>query len=593
MSGSTLPRRSPERIDWAALRRYLPGPMVLLAALMAAAGALTLWETRGQNIYADELTIFSSYRSFHPDVLLRPDGGHLIATSIVAYKTLWAIFGADSYLPIRLLHAVLSLISAGLVYALARKRIGDYGALAPTALALLLGSAGEITATAFGALAYMGIIFGLAAMLAAERGDRRGDVIACVCLIAGLCSYSIVLAFMAGVAVQIFARGEPTRRRTAWVVWVPAALYVVYRLYALHYGGSESNVTLQNIGSMPTAVLTQFAVATAGISGLFRIPGQQGPSFDLAWGYPLAAVLTIAAVARTLRPPPLSARFWALIATVLSFWVLVSLNLGPLRSPDAPRYAYIGGLLLMLIVIELFADWRPSRVGWSAISAALAAALIANVVALHQGAPQYRVAAQLLGANLAAAEIAREQIDPQTPVLALPNLPVVRDLQIPVADYLSSADELGSPAFSEAELIAANATPRAAADAQFVRLLGLRTEPLPKPLPASSAAPPAVEGVAGGTAPQVGNCVAFLPAPGGTGSVVLGLPPGGLVLTAAPGSPVSIALRRFGDGFDNTMPSLAGGATGRIAIPADSAEVPWRAQIGAAQKVVACGVPAA
>lgn len=590
MSGAAVPRSSVAGIRPVSMRRYLPGPLVLLAALMAAAAALTLWETRGQNLYADELTIFSSYRSFDPGVLLRPDGGHLILTSLLAYKTLWAIFGADSYLPIRVLHVVLSLISAGLVYALARRRIGDYAALAPTAVLLLLGSASEITATPFGALAYMGIIFGLAALLAAERGDRRGDVIACLCLIAGLCSYSIVLAFLAGVAVQVFLRGEPARRRSAWIVWVPVALYVVYRLWALRFGGTETNVSLQNIGSMPTAVFTQFAVATAGLSGLFRVPGQQGASFDLAWGYPLSALLAVLAVMRWRRPPPLSPRFWALLATLISFWVLVSLNLGPLRTPEAPRYAYIGGLLLVLIAIELFADWRPRRLGWAALAAGLAASLSANVVALHEAAPQYRVAGQLLGANLAAAEIARDNADPEVPVLALPDLPVVRDLQIPLRDYLASAERLGSPALSPAELLTANSTPRAAADAQLVRLLELHTEPLASP-PSGTGPGPEIEGAGDGTATSVGECAAFLPSPGATGSVIVRLPPGGMVLTAAPGPPVSIAVRRFGDSFVSPLASLAGGASARVTIPADQTSVPWRAQIGAGQKVAVCPNP--
>jgi hypothetical protein len=173
----------------------------------------------------------------------------------------------------------------------------------------------------------------------------------------------------------------------------------------------------------------------------------------------------------------------------------------------------------------------------------------------------------------------------------LPDLPVVRDLQIPVGDYLASSDELGSPAFSLAELTSAGASPRAGADAQLIRLLDTHTELVPALPPAPGAPAPVAEAVAGGSAALVGNCVAFTPAPGTTGTITLRLPAGGVVLAAGPGPAVNIALRRFGDGFGNTMRPLGGGATARIAIPADAAPVPWRAQVTTAQRIQACPNP--
>jgi hypothetical protein len=378
------------------------------------------------------------------------------------------------------------------------------------------------------------------------------------------------------------------------VVWVPVALYAIYRLYALHYGGTESNVSQANLGSLPSAMFTELAAATASIAGLFRVPAQQGFSFDAAWGYPLGALLVGLVVLRLRGPSPVRARLWALIAALLSFWALVALNLGPLRSPEASRYVYIGGLLLLLVIIELLADRRPTGLAAVALGVALAASLVANVVALHEVAPQYRIAGRLLSADLAAVEIARHRIDPNLPVLSLPDLAVVRDLQIPSRDYLAAVDQFGSPAFSLSELRSANETPRAAADAQLVRLLDIHTEPLPSLKLAPGAAAPALEGVAGGKATTAGNCVVFSPSPAAAGSIVVRAPPGGLILLATPGPPVSIALRRFADGFaSGSLRSVGGGATARITIPSDAAPVPWHAQIGAAQRIEACPNPAA
>jgi hypothetical protein len=559
---------------------------------MTASAALTLWETRGQSLYADELTFFSSYLSWDPGVLLRPDGGHLVVTTLLAYKTLWGVFGAESYLPMRILHVVLASISAALFYGLARKRIGDYAALAPTALVLLFGSAGEIVATPFGSLAYGSVIFGLAAFLALERGGRRGDRIACLCLIGGLASYSISIAFLVGAAVLIYLREPAERRRSAWVIGVPVLLYAAYRIYSLHYGGhGETNVSLDNVGNLPSAILTELAAAAAALSGLFRVPGQQGTSFDISWGYPIGVALIGLVCFRLRDRAPVSPRLWALLATLLAFWALIALNLGPLRAPDASRYVYIAGLLMLLILIELIAEAQLARLELAGIAVLLAGSILANVVALHETAPQYRTAGRILRGDLAAVEIAGRNADPDLPILELPSEPVVRDLQIPVRDYLAAAADLGSPAYDPAGLAAAPETPRAAADAQMIRLLGLHTAATAG-LPPRPAAPPVlVEAVSGGAVTARAGCVVLQPTGPGA-SLVLRLPPGGVSLRAAPGAPVSIALRRFADAFGPPLAPIAGGTSTIVAIPADRVAEPWEASITANQEVEACPAPA-
>jgi hypothetical protein len=572
--------------------RGWPGPIPLLGLLIVGAAALTFWETRGQSLYADEVTIFSSYRGWDPGVLLRPDGGHLILTTLLVYKTLWQIFGAESYLPLRILHVVLASISAGLFYQLARTRIGDYPALAPTALVVLFGSAGEIVATPFGSLAYGSVIFGLAALLALERGGRRGDVIACICLIGALASYSISIAFLVGAAVLVYLRGPAMRRRSAWVIAAPVLLYAAYRIYALHYGGhGETNISLDNVGNLPSAMLTELAAAAAALSGLFRVPGQQGLSFDISWGYPIGIALVGLVAFRLRDRAPVSARLWALLATLLAFWGLIALNLGPLRAPDASRYVYIAGLLMLLVLIELLAEARLARLELAGIAVLLAGSILANVVALHETAPQYRTAGRILRGDLAGVEIAGRNADPNLPILELPDEPVVRDLQIPVHDYLAAAADLGSPAYSPDELAAAPETPRAAADAQMIRLLGLHTA-AESALPPPPATPPvATEAVRGGTVTVRAGCVVLEPTGPGA-NLVLRLPPGGVSLRVAPGASASVALRRFADAFAAPLAPVAGGTSAVVAIPRDRVARPWEASITADQKVEACPVPA-
>ena len=67
---------------------------------------------------------------------------------------------------------------------------------------------------------------GIGALLAIERADRRGDVVACALLLASLAFAEIALAFAAGVLVAIVLQRGPWRR--LWIIAVPVLLYAVW-----------------------------------------------------------------------------------------------------------------------------------------------------------------------------------------------------------------------------------------------------------------------------------------------------------------------------------------------------------------------------
>ncbi len=545
------------------LPRWAP-PQLLLAVAMAGAAALTFAGTAGHNFYADEVQILSSYDSWDPSVLLKAAGGHLILTSLFLYKGIFELFGADSYLPNRIVHVGLALVCAALFYALVRRRIGDLAALAPTVVLLFLGSGAELTATPFGVLGYVGIGFGLAMFLALEREDRLGDILACAFLAAGLASYSISVAFAVAAAVLIWDRGPERRRRSVWIVAAPFALYLLWRVTELD--PTETNISFSNALDIVPAMITSLAAACASLAGLFRVPSPAGPVITTSWGYPLAALLVGAVIYRLHLRPPVNVRFWAWLAALASFWGLVALNLGPLREPEATRYVYIGALLLLLLIVEMAAGLRLPRWAPAAVAGAVAVSVLANAIALHQAGDTYRIAGESLSAQLAAAELAGDRADPEIPVLPLPDLPVVQDLMIPIADYRDASDEFGSPAFSENELERSPEAARAVADSQFVRVLGIHTEPLPAPPPPCRTLP-------------------LTPMAGG---VAIELPPGGATLEADPGAPVSIALRRFSEGAGTPLTPIAGGAAARVAIPTDDSAQPWTLMLSAAQPVRVC-----
>ncbi len=90
-----------------------------------------------------------------------------------------------------------------LFYALARTRAGAWPSLAATLVLLFLGSAWEVTATPYGSVILLPVAFGLAALVCLQRFPRRGDLLACLLLIAAVSSHSDGLAFVAGATVLL------------------------------------------------------------------------------------------------------------------------------------------------------------------------------------------------------------------------------------------------------------------------------------------------------------------------------------------------------------------------------------------------------
>ena len=158
------------------LSRRVPA---LLAVAIAAAVAFSLWETRGQTLFSDEwgrliLAQQDSLRTY-----LLGYSGHLIVLHALLYRGLFGIFGADSYVPFRVLEALLIGLNGWLFFMLARWRATPGTALAATLPLLFLGSAFEVTATPFGIVVLLPMAFGLGALVCMTRLGRAGDPLAC------------------------------------------------------------------------------------------------------------------------------------------------------------------------------------------------------------------------------------------------------------------------------------------------------------------------------------------------------------------------------------------------------------------------------
>ena len=318
-------------------RRSLPAGAGWIAfgalALVAFAGLLYLG--RSTTFYFDEWDWVQGRRAWNAAALLEPHNEHLSLVPVLVFKLLFSTVGTDSYVPFRVAGLLLHCGVAALLFAYTRTRVGELLALGAAAVVLFLGTAWPDVLWPFQIGFLSSLAAGIGALLALDREDRRGDVIAAVLLGVALASSSLGLPLLAALALEVL--GRPDRRSRWWIVAAPAALYAVWYLA---YGG-EGTATSDNLFGSPGYV----ADAAAGAAGALF-------SLDMDWGRPLAVVGVVALLVSLHRRGTASWRLLALIAAPLAFWGLTALARGQLGEPAAPRYLYPGVVFLLLIAAE-------------------------------------------------------------------------------------------------------------------------------------------------------------------------------------------------------------------------------------------------
>jgi hypothetical protein len=542
---------------------------ILLGLALAGSGALLIaWQSH-TTFLIDDWDVLLHRRGFDAHVVLDPHARHLILGPALVYKAIQATFGMDDRLPYAIAATTAFLASVALLFVYLRRRVGDWVALAAVLPVLVMGTAFEDLLSAF-QIGYFGsIAFGIGALLAIERGDRNGDRIACALLVASLAFAEIAFAFAAGVAVAIALQRGPMRR--GWVVAVPVVLYAVWYLT---FGGPESDVrsslSAHSIATSPPYILNGFASSLASLLGL-GAPPELGAPGSQEWGRPLLVAAVVVAVAATVRSRS-PRRGWVLVALAVGvgFWFLTAANasnLGLVRPFNTSRYQYVGAVFILLIASELAAGWRP---GWRALLATFAvatAAALANLAILHDGYRRLVDGSVLVRGGLGGLEIAADRVRPDF-LLTHENANIEYFSLVDAEPYLSAAEKFGSPAYSEAELVAAPEPARAAADKVLAAALPISLQPDSLPPPRAG-----------------GSCITV----GGAGSEapVLDLPPGGASLSAPRAMRASLALRRYAaDSFPVELGSLRREAS--LIIPTDRSSRPWQLRVDTRGPVSVC-----
>ena len=549
----------------------------VLAALMVAVAAFLYYETRGTTLLADEWKWALYRRSNTIGTFLTPHNEHFSLVPLVIYRLLFATVGISNYAPYRAMVIAGHLGCVVLVYVYAVRRVGSFLALCAAVLILFLGPGWQNMMWPFQIAWLISLGAGIGGMLLLDRDDRFGDVGACVLIGVSLASSGVGIAIALGLAVEL-AVGR-RRWRDAWILGFPLLLF---GLWWLRYQQATPASPIHTVPGFVADSAASALSALVGLAGNVVTPQQSGTL--LRWGRPLEILALVALIWRLVAMRRVPPRALTLITMVLSFWVITGLGrglLGP-TSVFPSRYLYIGGVLIVLLAVELA---RDVRVRWPAgviVACVVASAAVVNVGILRDAGASLRRIAQFTRADLGALDISRRIVSPSFRA----DLSVFFG-SVVAGPYFAAEDAYGTPADDPARLAHEPEDARRAADAELIAIHRLALHPTSTP-PGAGAAP-AVDSVVAGHVRKRGSCVTFRAGSASGERAALELtvsPPGVLIRSAA--TPVGVAARRFSDEFES-LGDVPAGSSSVLRIGPDLAARPWQLRVVTSTGVAVCG----
>ena len=503
--------------------------------------AVLIYAGRGNIFYADEWHFVLDRNGWSDTSLLGPNNEHLSLVPALLYKALLPIAGLDNYWLFRLVGIATQLLCVSLLFTYARRRVGDWAAVALAILLLCLGLAWEDTLWPFQAAWFISISAGIGALLCLDRDSRRFDSTACALVALGLASSGIGIPFAVGISAELLARKDRRKR-----VWITALPLVLFAGWAALYGES-SPIEWQSIAILPLWVGTAAAGAVGALLGI---------GLPLAWLLLAAAISVVVRQLWTARQGNL--RVLGLAIAVIGFWLTTGLardlNHGRpfydstlFTQPNQSRYLYVGGAILLLLAAELFRGTAPSGRQLAVIAAAVGLSVVLSIQPLfNDGRKQLHTNSELLGGALAAVELASDSVASDFP----PEWRIATPIR--AGAYLDAVRKYGSAAPSLAELPALPENARTLLDRTSQRALDVK-------LALATSKPSANT-----CQPVAGNSVVEFP-----------LPAGGLVF-AAGAAEIKIKARRFASDYSTTyLYRVKPQTTARLRIPRDKSARQW------------------
>jgi hypothetical protein len=534
---------------------------ILLAVAMCVSATWMMIAGNGLTFVNDDLFYYAEYVAYGTSDLrtgqgieyfLAPSNGHLQTLGKLLYRGIFETFGAN-YAVFRAFAVGGVMVCVGLFFELARRRIRPLIALVPCISLLFLGYAWESFLWAFDLHTIYALALGLGAILALQRDDRRGDVVACILLVLSIAMIELGLAFAAGIAIYLLLR--PDRLQRAWVFLVPIALYACWWIWAGKF--DQPSIELANVSLIPLTVTDALAAIAGSVFGLN--PTGEGVFEPLTgvtgWGSALAALAAVGLIWRISRGG-VPRTLWIFLGVALVYWVLIALG-G--RAPDSSRYIFVGTLLVFLVATDALAEARLPTMAVLAALAVVAFAIPPNVAKLYDGRGP-----QLNDATTSRVEYAMLDLveGPIPPEYAPGKDPRVTDLggsvftPMPAGDYLEGAERFGHLGMPLDELREQSLERREIADASLVGALGLELEPAQPPAD-PAACPSSLEGRPGS-------------------SVFFDSPDRGVLLGSRARRPIGVAAGRFAEGGSGVkVGELRPGAWAALSLPPDSAPDRW------------------
>jgi hypothetical protein len=559
-------------------------PRAALAVALGASGILLLVWTSHLTFSEDEWDPLLYRRGFSLDVLLTPHAEHILLGPTLIYKGIQATLGMESLFPYAVASTVSFLGSVLLLFLYLRRRVDHWLALAGVLPVLFMGTASEVLLWPFEVSFTASMAAGIGALLVLERGDERGDAIACGLLVLSVAFSELAVSFALGAAMLMILARRPWSR--CYVVILPILLYALW--YAGWGHTAESHLSLRNVVHSPIYLLKGLA---ASASSLLGVPNSVRAA--VAEGrLPLVPLIVIgliplvaAVVLRKRSRLPLAAPFWSTLVVLISFWLLTAASNAPGRTPWASRYQYVGGVLLLMVLASLASG---IRVRAAAILTALAVgglAAIANLGVLYDEYGKRADLATRERGALAGFEVGGAGADPGF-TAGPQNTDITPLYSLQVGLYLSAIHAFGSPAYSASELLEAPEDARVAADQLLAEAEQLRLTPVDHPPPAGGLAPVVADGTATTVAP-LGSCLTVRGA--GDASPPVELPRPGVTVTGPMGSVEIVELRRFASSFPIRY-ELRG--TGVLLIRTDRSPRRWLLRLSGPGPARICGIGA-
>ncbi|HMT05374.1 MAG: hypothetical protein KDB48_02055 [Solirubrobacterales bacterium] len=537
-------------------------PEITLGLLMLICAVLLLSLTAPISFLSDEWQFIYFRQGFDPGTLLAPYYEHLVLIPNLLYSSSASVFGLDSDRPMQVLATLGFLGLNALLFVYLRRRTGAWAAVIGTSLILFLGAAFEDLLFAFQVNYYGSLGCGLAALIALDRDDRKGDIAAALLLVAGIGFSSMVFPFIAAVVVEWMLNPRDRRRR----IFVPGAAILIWILWWLGWGhDADSQAGLSGVTELPGYLWKAIPAVFTSMAGLATGDGTSPDQPHLIWGRLFFLIALGAAGWRIHKLRRVPRDVWITLAAAAAFFVLSGLNTSNFRLPTSSRYQLPGALFILLIAGNLLRGVKIPR-NALIVSALLTALAVFGGVKLmeEQASERWHPASQASRIALGALDIAGPAVQPGYQIDFRVN--AEEDQLIPIELYRESSARHGSPGMDINEIAGSEAADRAQADSVLIDATGIH-----------------LDGLVG---PVAGRCRPIRGTEGIFGPLELG--PGMHLILNRGRSELAVTLSRFSDPPGLPVGSILPESRVGLDLPRDNSTRPWNAYFSGAGPVSVC-----